>query len=488
MKTELEWFKPKDKLPEIDRLVIVEFFAKNAVVNCDGSPLDFKELRLGKRKSNNWYFMNDNGDSFNGEYVVRWAYVNLPEDEEVKCKKCGNKNVTHKLTLEGIELPLCQKCWEEPFNRNVKFSAEGIKDVEEEIDRDHCCKCKIKVNLGSGIIKNFFSHVQGILCKSCYLEEKKKTYIHECLFCSRCDKLKHPTEIKNTDVCAECKAKVKIICHICLWSNINLVNDAQEEGKVICFPCSYKREKDINEMGNQEEKNVKRMTGEERNKLLSEQRKYVQMMRDKIVEDEWIWPLKQLPEEGRQVEVKVLGIDESIKCYLDQSEFYKDSSTIVPNVIAWRPLRDGAHNAACGSCKKHPCGCSKKEDRKPEQPPKGYMFGNDSGYLVIDTSNHKKYVGDENGKFVETEYKPDFNKLRKGDLVVLYFNGGEFSGYIINIDDEILTVSPIKNSNILSNQYTYHIDGIKKIIRINIDKPSFIRDGGKCGYYQFEEV
>lgn len=147
--------------------------------------------------------------------------------------------------------------------------------------------------------------------------------------------------------------------------------------------------------------------------------------------DGWIWPLEQLPEEGQKVEVKVLGIDEHIKCYLDQSEFYKDSLTIVPNVIAWRPL---------------------KEEKKPEAR------------------------------------KPDFSKLKEGDLIFIDSGDSRNSvGYFGSFNLGFI----IMNSGDSYQGYNFCllVDKIKKIIRINIGKKMTQKElSYNPDYYPFEEI
>lgn len=188
---------------------------------------------------------------------------------------------------------------------------------------------------------------------------------------------------------------------------------------------------------------------------------------DNCSNDGWIWPLKQLPEEGQRVEVNALSRGIFEYSIFNGHNFEDKYGMRIEDVIGWRPLRDGAHNSACGSCKKHPCGCSKKEERNSEQLPKDYIFGNEFGYLVGDTSDEKKYIADENGKFVETERKPDFSKLREGDLIVADYQGNEIVGFYRPFNDKNILIGFFRNGGGGMTEK----EKIKKLIRINIDEP-----------------
>lgn len=164
-------------------------------------------------------------------------------------------------------------------------------------------------------------------------------------------------------------------------------------------------------------------------------------LRKEFVKDDegWIWPLKRVPEEGQEVEVKRLSFERDFKSVFDGEfflEFDNDEKTI-HDVIAWRPLREG---------------------KKPE------------------------------------DKKPDFSKLREGDFVVVsLLNVGvenkivDLVGYFRTSSWDTFYFSRLKNGFDVCEKLK---KDIKKIIRINIDRESSIKLPGqlKTGNYPFEEI
>lgn len=135
-------------------------------------------------------------------------------------------------------------------------------------------------------------------------------------------------------------------------------------------------------------------------------------------EEGWIWPLKQLPEEGKKVEIKImLNTDDVIKHNDKYHAFYKkgyfyrewEFNSMFDDVIAWRPLKE-----------------EKTEERKP-----------------------------------------DFSKLREGDLIIADYNDKKIVGFYRPFSEKNILIGFFKGGGGGMTEK----ENIKKIIRINIDEP-----------------
>jgi hypothetical protein len=186
---------------------------------------------------------------------------------------------------------------------------------------------------------------------------------------------------------------------------------------------------------------------------------------DSCSNDGWIWPLKQLPEKGQKVEV-MFFVDNKIEkdAFFDGKIFRGRHYVGYSNVIAWRPLREfECINATCKN-----------------------------KYSDTDKSMHCK----DCRHALETR-KPDFNKLKEGDLVVVNLEKGHIiTGFFYSLykicDIGFIDISNMRDRMIDRKLGQIELSKIKKIIRINIDNqkrelPAY------CGapdqlYYSFEEI
>jgi hypothetical protein len=75
------------------------------------------------------------------------------------------------------------------------------------------------------------------------------------------------------------------------------------------------------------------------------------------------------------------------------------------------------------------------------------------------------------------EKKPDFSKLKEKDMLRLTLRFGKeeeiFIGFLVCMDENILTMSPIFTAPYPHNSFSYHKSTVKSIIRINPETKEF---------------
>lgn len=96
-----------------------------------------------------------------------------------------------------------------------------------------------------------------------------------------------------------------------------------------------------------------------------------------------------------------------------------------------------------------------------------------------DYSTYQWHLYKEKGKIAThwrplKEKRPDFGKLREGDIIYFCVEEIIICGMITFINEELLEISPIiKGYHYGGNVYDYMLNKIKKITRINIEKQTF---------------
>lgn len=75
------------------------------------------------------------------------------------------------------------------------------------------------------------------------------------------------------------------------------------------------------------------------------------------------------------------------------------------------------------------------------------------------------------------EKRPDFSKLKEKDMLRLTLRWGKeeeiFIGFLVCMDEDILTMSPIFTAPYPHNSFTYHKSTVKSIIKINPETKEF---------------
>ncbi len=197
-------------------------------------------------------------------------------------------------------------------------------------------------------------------------------------------------------------------------------------------------------------------------------------------EEDWIWPLKQLPEEGQEVEIKFSHWceDQEIpaNAIFKKNRFLgREYGEKLINIIAWRPLNEKNLHSKCSSkdCafnEEHLKNILKKTEEGNNVVFCGECLEIGNYNLLVDMSR-KKYLTEKAEKEYyagfssKKERKPDLSKLKEGDLIMVYFNDGRkyYGEYnFLGKKDDLL--------HLIGFNFFFNLKSIKKIIRINIDE------------------
>lgn len=369
MKTTLEWVMWKDKKPEKK-----EAQGRAILFECDNGAVN---LII--------YDMNHPLDFISGYNIIRWAYVNLPEEEEkVICDICKERKAD--------------------FSRLVK-----PWELKDKMFEYACEKC---IPTESDFLLGRWERLR-------YKEESPYPSIQEAVKGAELFDIKHSHYNFNCSKCSKSQ-RIGLTCDNCL-------------------------------------------------------------------NDGWIWPLKQLPEDD--IIIEVINFDkEKIKArYCKGVGYFYDAETEgwLDDVIAWRPLRE--------EVKRFENGDSLKNEVTGDVSIfyDGVWYNLDKVFKLGINKNESPQVEPR---------KPDFSKLKDGDLVVVNLEAGHiitgfFCGLYKNLDIGVIDISNMRDRMSDRKLGQIELSKIKKIICINIDETfTFLENiPGTVKYndvnaYKFEEI